>query len=244
MFLEEFKSREITFVEWKKVGQSLQESFKADCAEVVRLLTEAVTTFKRNSIQVGYYLCKLEHEGIYKNVKATDCSADCFANQYLSEPFYAFCKRYFGLGKSSVYALKQVYNRFGQENGEPLPAYSAYNYSQLVEMLPLYADELKSVTPDMTVAQIRALKPKKQETKNNVKVSKSKLPKPVFSDMKDKKDMFKKLVKQMFEKFDYKLYLCNRVQAGQTFAGSLFDYLEERGFFYDKDCATQLDIKV
>ncbi len=251
MNYEKLKSREIEFVSWAKLKEEDKEVFLNACNEVVRLLNEATLTFERNSILAGTLLRKIKATDVWKSVCRSDNSMESYKMAYLKDSFFHFCDRYFGLGKSTVYALMEVSLRFGADNGKTLPIYSGYKYSQLVEMCSLSDEDLFSVNPSMTVAEIKALKKKnkaqvksscnsllrnpdeKSEAVVAVKSSRYLFP----EDKKSiKKDEFRKLVKNMFERFEYSLTLCGRKQGGQAFGGSLFDYLLEKGFF-DADTA-------
>lgn len=242
---EQLNFREIRFVSWNKLDSSKKEEFIADCKEIDRLLGEATFTFKRNSILAGRLLRKLELSEIHKYVCRTDSSFESYKELYSSDSFYKFCERYFNLSKSTVYALMNVYSYFGDDDGSILPGYKKFNYSQLVEMCSMPVLQREQVTPDMTIKEIRALKKssnKEQTTspssaesdKSTVQLT-IKTPTLVFKDIKKAKERFKTLLKQMFEKFEYKLTLCNRRQAAQIFGGSLFDFLYEEGFFYDDE---------
>jgi hypothetical protein len=239
---EELKSREIVFVPWAKLNEEDEKVFLNACNEVVRLLNEATLTFERNSILAGTLLRKIKATDVWKSVRRSDNSYESYKTEYLKDSFFHFCERYFGLGKSTVYALMEVSLRFGADNGKTLPVYSGYKYSQLVEMCSLSDEDLSSVNPSMTVADIKALKKKKKGAdsacpsplKNSDKESKAvKLSKYMFPEDKlsSKKEEFKKFVKYMFDNFEYSLTLNGRKQGGQAFGGSLFDYLLNKGFF-------------
>ncbi len=237
--------RDIKFVSWNKLEPERREEFVSDCEEIKRLLTETTLTFERNSILAGYLLRKLEFTGVYKYVcRSDDSEYSSYKETYVKDMFFKFCERYFSLSKSTVYGLMQVYSLFGDEKGNVIPGYRKFKYSQLFEMASMTNEQRNFVSPDMTVAEIKAIKreaKKKNQTDENTGLSplendgqKSKVEKKskyVFEEITSKKDEFKKLVKYMFEKFNYNLTLCGRKQCGQAFGGSLFDYLLERGFF-------------
>ena len=243
--------RDIKFVHWNKIEPERKEAFVSDCEEIKRLLTEATLTFERNSILAGYLLRKLEYTGVYKYVCRTESDFESYKDLYLKDSFFKFCERYFSLSKSTVYGLMNVYSLFGDEKGNVIPGYRKFKYSQLYEMASMTNEQRASVSPEMTVAEIKAIKrkdKKKTEEQKNTDVSPndnvgqvSKVEKKsryVFKEIALKKDEFKKFVKYMFDNYDYNLTLNGRKQGGQAFGGSLFDYLLEKGFF-DADIEKQ-----
>lgn len=238
--------RDIKFVCWNKIEPERREEFVSDCEEIKRLLTETTLTFERNSILAGYLLRKLEFTGVYKYAcRLDDNEYSSYKETYVKDMFFKFCERYFSLSKSTVYGLMQVYSLFGDEKGNVIPGYRKFKYSQLFEMASMTMEQRNFVSPEMTIAEIKAIKRKdkqKKKDQESAEVSPAEPPteskvkktsKYVFKeeDIKTKKEEFKRLVKYMFENFHYTLTLNGRKQGGQAFGGSLFDYLLERGYF-------------
>lgn len=77
-----------------------------------------------------------------------------------SAVFFAVCEIEFGLDKSQVSRLMNVVDEFGKRDKSKglIEKYKAYNWSVLVELLPMSPEERELVTPDMTVKQVRDLK--------------------------------------------------------------------------------------
>jgi len=71
---------------------------------------------------------------------------------------YEFCEQEFHLKKTSVKTYIAVTKRFGVYGLDLKEEFKLFNFTQLTEMLPLSDEQLKLVTVDMTVAEIRALK--------------------------------------------------------------------------------------
>ena len=85
--------------------------------------------------------------------------------------FTDYCKRVFGLEKSTVYAAISCYEQYCMQVDDEVfklkPEFEDFSQSQLVEMLPLSYDQRKQIKPDMTIKQIREIKkqvlPKKEK---------------------------------------------------------------------------------
>lgn len=85
---------------------------------------------------------------------------------------YAAIEANFGLSRSTVSRLVDVYKRFSVVSGYTHTMflddkYADYSYSQLVEMLPLSDDEMKSVNSKMTVKEIRDYKKQLKQNKKD-----------------------------------------------------------------------------
>ena len=74
--------------------------------------------------------------------------------------FFMYCEKHFDLDKSQVSRYMNIVDEFGDGYRGYKERYRNYKYSSLVEMLSLTEDQRKEITPDMTVAQIRAYKNK------------------------------------------------------------------------------------
>lgn len=72
--------------------------------------------------------------------------------------FFAVCEYEFGLEKSVVSRLMNVFDEFGDGEKMIKKEFSKYKYSVLVEMLTLSAEERKNIKPEWTVSQVRAYK--------------------------------------------------------------------------------------
>ena len=206
-------------------------------ADIKGTLSKAVKSFREDCIHVGFLLKQLRENGYYRVASRYGSTYDfTYADAFLSEPFFKFCSDQFNLCKSTVYALIQVAERFGDSTGKILPRYVNFEYSQLVEMAPLTEDELIKVTSDMSVSKIRSLKKKKKD-KNVIEEPKPETVEIVvenpylFKNVKDARDSFKLGVKRFFEKGNYKIMVNGSFIGGQAFGAELFDYLLKRGVF-------------
>ena len=211
--------------------------------EVKVLLREAVDTFKRNSVKVGRLLSYLRASGLYKYCYVYQGScAWTYGSNYLSEPFFEFCYRQFGLKKSTVYALEDVARKFGDDEGNTLPAYASYSYSQLVELSSVDEEDLIHYNSSMTVKEIQKRKKeieKEKQATESVPSASDVVPEPVnpyiFSDMEKAKSEFQKFCKYWFELKHISL-VSNEENVfknikGSAFGGLFFDYLKEHKFF-------------
>lgn len=267
--LEQFVFKDLEFVPWYSGndGKEKRERLTEQCAEIKNLMQTATTTFKRNSIMIGMCLAKIEQEQVYYRVRRSDFNKFfCYGDSFIDEPFYKFCARYFGLSKSTVYALKGLYYKFSDlYTGEVLDQFKAFGHSQLVEMLSLPKEKFSDVKPEMTVREIRKLKPKpekedKKEQPKKVDAPTSKVKKNSFFDdvsSAQKREEFYKAVKYIFERDGYKLVRKKKTKeldkakanakstdkpvieekpiGGQAFGVLLFDYLNFKGFFNYED---------
>ena len=100
----------------------------------------------RSVIAIGYYLkCvwngELFREAGYENI-------------------WDYAKERFGFSKSTTSRYMKRNDRFSKDGNSPVldERYSAFNKSQLQEMLGLDEEQLEQVTPDMAVQDIRAMR--------------------------------------------------------------------------------------
>ena len=123
-----------------------------------------VGDLKKNYIRLAFHLYEFQQYQYYRD--------------FHYDNFYDFVFENFGLKQSSVSRIFAVWNRFAEKNGDTSTmylndAYKEYNYSQLVEMVTLADSEVRKISPDMTVKQIREFKKKNKvakEKKDNVKI--------------------------------------------------------------------------
>lgn len=72
--------------------------------------------------------------------------------------FMQYCEKHFGLDKSQVSRYMNIVDEFGDAMRGYKDEWREYKYSQLVEMLSLTEAQRRDITPQMTVAEIRAYK--------------------------------------------------------------------------------------
>lgn len=118
-----------------------------------------VGTLKVDFVLLGGYLVDLKpyvHD-VWSDRKARFC-----------KDIYELAQQEFNLCKTTVKNVIGVATRFGESFIKVKETYKDYNYSQLVEMLPLTDKQLELVSPAMTQQEIRAIK--------KVELKKSQLP--------------------------------------------------------------------
>lgn len=127
------------------------------CKEQIRSsLSQAATNF----VEVGFVLKLIRDKELYKQ--------DGFNN------INDFAKAEFGIDKTAVNYYMRINDEFsvGGNSAVLEDRYKSFEKGKLREMLTLSSEDRKKVTPDMTVKQIRELKPKKkkEEVKKEDKV--------------------------------------------------------------------------
>ena len=101
-------------------------------------------------IFVGEILAIIDRERLYSTVSSG------MADNYCKDIYrYAYVR--LGLRKTTTFHLISIARIFAA-NGELLPKWKEYSYSQLCEMISMSDEDRKKVTPSMTVKQIRELK--------------------------------------------------------------------------------------
>lgn len=122
------------------------ESDKERYDTLVEQLRDAWQTVQKSTLQTSFITYEVYTKGLYK--------IDGFKN------IYEFGADMFGQSKSTVNRLINIVDRFGEriENGKPVQAidekYNGYSQSQLEVMLGHSDEELKDITPEMSVREI------------------------------------------------------------------------------------------
>lgn len=100
----------------------------------------------RSVIAVGYYLKCVRDGELYRDAGY--------------ENIWDYARERFGFSKSTASRYMARNDRFSKDGNSPVldERYSAFNKSQLQEMLGLGEEQLEQVSPDMTVQEIRAMK--------------------------------------------------------------------------------------
>lgn len=117
----------------------------------------------------------LKHRYISLGFHLNEFHQKQFFRDFGFDNLYDFAFDNFGLKQSAVSRCINVWQRFClKQNGickiSIDDAYQDYNYSQLTEMLPLSDVELRHITPNMTVKQIRDFKNKGKKQKEKKKM--------------------------------------------------------------------------
>lgn len=103
-------------------------------------------------IEIGYYLKQIRDRKLYLEAGCKDV--------------YEYAEKQYGYSQSTTSRNMNRNDRFSVGGNSPKLAeeYRLYSKSQLQEMLSLEDGQLKEVKPDMTVKQIREMKPKRKKT--------------------------------------------------------------------------------
>ncbi len=139
------------------------EEYGVDFSDVERVNYAALDgycrQFDKKFFQIAYLLDFFKNEDRYK--------------KFNCDTFNDFCLKKFKLEKTLVSRLLRSWCRFAEidEEGNRLQCvkseFADYNFSQLVELLPLSDSEIGFVTPEMSVKQLRDLKKKLKEEKKS-----------------------------------------------------------------------------
>lgn len=203
--------------------------------EITGLIIDTQKSVRNNFISLGWALYRLRESGLYAKYYNFNSLSNYFIGN--TNCFYDVCYDYFHLRKSSVKAYIEVCMKFGLA-GDIKPEYENYSYSALVEMCSLPDEKLSDITSTMTVKEIRSYKSGSQTSGQNCKAKKLDSVREELSeqdkekiDLKLLKTVFIQYVKEYMEEYSYQLYLHSRKQSPKVFAGSLFNHLNDKGFF-------------
>ena len=146
-------------------GVDLEKAGLKKSRELVRRqLDYAVGNFKKSFLTIGYLAAMAS--GLVPKIDGFS-SYVIWENCRLSIVDYLM-QRY-NFKKTSVYAAIDCYKQFCISTSPGVfalkEAYADYSQSQLVELLPMSAEERKKVSPDMSVRDIRKLKQSLKPTK-------------------------------------------------------------------------------
>lgn len=116
---------------------------------------------KADKIALGYALIALYESNTYR-CRAVDndmkqIGANAGAN-CSSKVFFGVCELDFGLEKSQVSRLMNVVDEFGNGKGDLLDYWKPFQWSILVEMLPLTYEQRKAIGVDWTVKKVKEYK--------------------------------------------------------------------------------------
>lgn len=141
---------------------SMNEKNFSECRNILReMVDRSVNGVKRNFLEMGYFawLSNKRLSGKFVWITFNHCTSDVI--DYL--------QRRHGLSKSTVYAAIKCFENFCEETERGSfrlkEEYSSYSQSQLVELLPMSAEERGKVTPEMSVKEIRAIKKQSKAVK-------------------------------------------------------------------------------
>lgn len=127
-------------------------------------INDVVSKLKNDFIYVGFLLWEVREYKLYK-VKGYKSIVD-------------YAEKELNFKKAATYNFIGVCEKFSErtESGNPSarldPQFEKFNFTQLVEVLPLEKKKVKSINPEMTVTEIREVKKEIKESKKDKKVKK------------------------------------------------------------------------
>lgn len=134
----------------------------------LKYLYSDISDIRNYYIHLGFHLEEFRNNRYYEDFHYLD--------------FYEFCDVNLGMDKGAVSRCINVYKQFNASNDVRITAgtktigcamdlserWKDYSYTQLCEMLPLSEHERESITPDMTVKQIREYKKGLRESEKDL----------------------------------------------------------------------------
>ena len=117
----------------------------------VRVIGKELQKAKQSFIKIGWHLKYIKDRGLY--------GREGYSN------IYEFAEDKFHISQPTATRFMNLCIEFsaGDGSAELDKKYEKFTVSQLVEMLPLKAEQKEKVTPDMTVRQIREIKKKRKK---------------------------------------------------------------------------------
>ena len=104
-----------------------------------------IQDIKTRYIALGFHLSEFDRNEYYKEFGYSSLDSFVLAN--------------FNIDNKNLSRILSVYNKFGEPYKMFISEkYSTYSYSQLSEMVTLKEDDLKNITPAMTIRDIREYK--------------------------------------------------------------------------------------
>lgn len=121
--------------------------------EAKDILREKLDYMKKNFIAAGYYMKYIRDHGLFRE------------DGY--ESIWEFAEDNYGIKKSTASRWMAMNDKFSQGGNSPILAeeYRGFEKSQLQEMLYLDDKQMETVTPDMTVKEIREVRKPEEPVK-------------------------------------------------------------------------------
>lgn len=122
----------------------------------VEIIKDELFKTQRSFVKIGWYLKHIREEELYKEggyQNIWECASDLFS-----------------LTQSTASRFMKICEKFSENNDSPEldRRYEGFDKSQMIEMLPLNQEQIKQISPDMTVKQIRQIKENShKETEEN-----------------------------------------------------------------------------
>lgn len=120
----------------------------------LEIIMDESNKIQKSFVKIGWYLKHIRDNELYLEDGYADINK-CAAAQL-------------GYSQSTVSRFINICEKFSKDHNSPEldEKYSGFDKSQMIEMLPLEPEQLKTVTPDMTVKQIRDIKKKDTKPKS------------------------------------------------------------------------------
>lgn len=124
----------------------------------IDIIRDELQRTRKSFVKIGWYLKHINEEEMYKE------------DGYLN--IYEFAHDKFNISQSTATRFINLCIEFsiGHDSPELDERYMDFSVSQLFEMLPMKQEEKETVTPDMTVKEIRAIKKEKKNSNETVDV--------------------------------------------------------------------------
>lgn len=137
----------------------MKQTQEVDLFEICRLIKIEMKQSADSFVSIGYWLKEIKSRELYRTTGHKD--------------IWEFAKAQFGFSKSTASRFMAINDRFsiGGNSPELMDRYSELSSSQLSEMLTLSDSQIDQVSAGTTVREIRAMKPKREEKAEQVKVS-------------------------------------------------------------------------
>ena len=128
---------------------------------IVLDIKNKIGAIKSDKLALGYALIALYESNTYR-CRAGDsdmCQIGANASRNCSSKvFFGACELDFGLEKSQVSRLMNVVDEFGDGKGDLVDYWKPFQWSVLVEMLPLTYEQRKAIGVDWTVKKVKEYK--------------------------------------------------------------------------------------
>ena len=145
---------------------------------IVPDIRNKIGAIKSDKVALGYALIALYESNTYrcraadadmKQIGANDTGSNCSP-----KVFFGACELDFGLEKSQVSRLMNVVDEFGDGKGDLADYWKPFQWSVLVEMLPLTYEQRKAIGVDWSYRKVREYKkslvaaPQQEENDENI----------------------------------------------------------------------------
>lgn len=128
---------------------------------IVLDIKNKIGAIKSDKVALGYALIALYESNTYRCRAADSDMFQIGANasrNCSSKVFFGACELDFGLEKSQVSRLMNVVDEFGDGKGDLLDYWKPFQWSVLVEMLPLTYEQRKAIGVDWSREKVRVYK--------------------------------------------------------------------------------------